>query len=283
MSAILSYFQEEFAGWNLGSEIPFVLIAGPCVVEDERTPFQIAEELVRWTQHYQIPLIFKASYKKANRTHLNSFTGIGDEKALRILAKIREAYQIPVLTDVHSQEEARMSAAYVDVIQIPAFLCRQTELLLAAGKTGKIVNIKKGQFVSGRSMRFAAEKVASTGNTRILLTERGNFFGYNDLVVDFRNLLDMKEIGYPVVLDVTHSVQQPNLTVGYSGGQPRYIEILAKAGVAVGVDALFLETHPDPQNAKSDGPNMLPLHRLPYLLHVTIPIALLVNSLSAKS
>lgn len=244
----------------------FFLMAGPCVIEDSEMAFPIAEAIVKITDQLKIPFIFKASYRKANRSKLNSFTGIGDEKALAILKKVSEVFKIPVVTDIHSPEEAKIAAKYVDVLQIPAFLCRQTELLLAAGETGKVVNIKKGQFLSGDSMQFAVKKVKSTGNNNIMLTERGNMFGYGDMVVDYRNIPEMKNTGVPVILDVTHSLQQPNQSSGVTGGRPELIETIAKAGVAVGVDGIFLETHPDPASAKSDGANMLKLSYLEDLL-----------------
>ena len=244
----------------------FFLMAGPCVIENEKMAYPIVETILKLTEELSIPFIFKASYKKANRSKLDSFMGIGDEKALKILDNIRTTYQIPVVTDIHTAEEARIAANYVDVLQIPAFLCRQTDLLLAAGETGKVINIKKGQFLSGESMQFAVGKVSSTGNENIILTERGNMFGYGDLVVDYRNINAMQKSGFPVVLDVTHSLQQPNQSGGVTGGQPELIGLVAKAGIAVGVDGIFLETHPDPGIALSDGANMLKLELLPELL-----------------
>ena len=244
---------------------PFVLIAGPCVVENERMIFQTAEKVKTICNELNIPYIFKSSYKKANRTSSNSFVGIGDKKALKILSKVRESFQIPVLTDVHTVEEAKIAAEYVDVLQIPAFLCRQTELLLAAGKTNKIINIKKGQFLAPEDMKYAAEKVASTGNKKIMLTERGTTFGYHNLIVDMRSLVIMKELGYPVVMDATHSVQIPSKG-NKSGGQPKFILPLAKAAAAVGIAALFLEVHPNPKSALSDADSQLPLSDLKNLL-----------------
>jgi len=244
----------------------FFLMAGPCVIENEKMAYPIVETILKLTEELSIPFIFKASYKKANRSKLDSFMGIGDEKALRILDNIRATYQVPVVTDIHTAEEARIAANYVDVLQIPAFLCRQTDLLIAAGETGKVINIKKGQFLSGESMQFAVDKVSSTGNENIVLTERGNMFGYGDLVVDYRNINAMQKSGFPVVLDVTHSLQQPNQSGGVTGGQPDLIGLIAKAGIAVGVDGIFLETHPDPGKALSDGANMLRLNLLPELL-----------------
>ena len=250
----------------------FFVMAGPCVIENEIMPFEIAEKIVDITRKLRIPFIFKASYRKANRSKLSSFAGIGDEKGLQILSKIRSDFNIPVVTDIHTTEEANMAAEFVDVLQIPAFLCRQTDLLIAAAKTGKVVNIKKGQFLSAESMIFAVEKVRETGNNNILLTERGTTFGYHDLVVDYRGIPEMQKNNVPVVLDCTHSLQQPNQPVGVTGGRPDLIEIIAKAGVAIGVDGLFIETHPDPKKALSDGANMLPLPDLKSLLEKLIKI-----------
>lgn len=244
----------------------FFLMAGPCVIENEDMPFEIAERLQAVTSSLGINLIFKASYRKANRSKLDSFTGIGDEKGLEILGQIRKKYSLPVVTDVHSAQEAERAAEFVDVIQIPAFLCRQTDLLVAAAKTGKIVNIKKGQFLSAESMRFALDKVLESGNEKVVLTDRGTMFGYQDLIVDFRSIPTMQSFGVPVVMDVTHSLQQPNQSGGVSGGVPQMIETIAKAAVAVGADGLFMETHPEPKNAKSDGANMLPLSEVEPLL-----------------
>ena len=232
---------------------PFFLIAGPCVLEDEEMGFEIARKVMEITSDLGIPYIFKASYKKANRSKLESFSGIGDAIALNALAGIREQLNVPVITDIHTNEEAYMAARHVDILQIPAFLCRQTELLLAAGKTGKVVNIKKGQFLSPSSMEFAVDKVLSTGNKRIMVTERGTTFGYGDLVVDLRGIPQMQEFGVPVVLDVTHSLQQPNQAKGVSGGLPHLIETMACAGIAAGADGLLIETHNDPENAQCDG------------------------------
>lgn len=244
----------------------FFLLAGPCVVEDENSPKAIAEQLLDLTQRLDIPFFFKASYRKANRSRWDSFTGIGDEKALRVLADIHDQLGVPIVTDIHEPHEAALAAEVADILQIPAFLCRQTELLEAAAKTGKTVNIKKGQFLSGESMGFAVEKVRHAGNEKVLLTERGSMFGYQDLVVDFRNIPIMQGFGVPVVLDVTHSLQQPNQSSGVTGGRPEMIGLLAKAGIAAGVDGLFMETHPDPAHAKSDGANMLPLNQVEPLL-----------------
>ncbi len=256
----------------------FFLIAGPCVVESEKVVFSVAEQVMKVADQLKVPYIFKSSYKKANRSKLDSFSGIGDEKALKILDRVRSELQIPVLTDIHSVDEATLSAEYVDILQIPAFLCRQTELLVAAAKTGKVINIKKGQFLAATAMQFAAEKVTSSGNNRVMLTERGTMFGYQDLIVDFRNIAEMQKIGFPVVLDITHSLQQPNQNSGISGGRPEHIESMGLAGIAVGVDGIFMETHPDPSSAKSDGANMLPLHALPELLEKMVRLRSALDS-----
>lgn len=250
----------------------FFLLAGPCVIEGEEMALRIAEHIVKVTDRLGIPYVFKGSYRKANRSRLDSFTGIGDEKALKVLEKVRQTFDIPVMTDIHAAQEAEMAAEYVDVLQIPAFLCRQTDLLVAAARTGKIVNIKKGQFLSPEAMRFAAEKVVEAGNDQVMLTERGTTFGYQDLVVDYRGIPEMQSFGYPVILDVTHSLQRPNQTSGVTGGMPQLIETIAKAGVAVGVDGLFMETHQDPSVAKSDGANMLKLDLLEGLLEKLVRI-----------
>lgn len=242
------------------------LLAGPCAIENEKITLETAEFLTKLTDRLGIPYIYKSSYRKANRTKSSSFTGIGDEKALKLLGKVRSEFGVPTVTDIHESKEAAMAAEYVDVLQIPAFLFRQTELLEAAAKTGKIVNIKKGQFAAAEAMEHAATKVSDAGNDGILLTERGNMFGYGDMVVDYRNLVWMKEMGYPVMMDVTHSLQQPNNGTGVTGGLPQLIEPMAKAAVAVGIDGLFIETHPDPSTALSDGANMLPLHKIEDLL-----------------
>ncbi len=244
----------------------FFLIAGPCVVESEDLCMRIAESLVNLSSHYNIPYIFKASYRKANRTSDESFQGIGDQEALKVLEKIRTHFNIPVLTDVHESSEVKMAADVVDVLQIPAFLSRQTSLLKAAGQTGRVVNIKKGQFMSPESMAFALEKVRSTGNNKAMVTERGSFFGYQDLVVDFRGLIQMQSLGCPVVFDATHSLQKPNQKKGISGGTPEYIIPMARAAIAIGVQGLFVETHPSPEKALSDGENMLPLDQMDNLL-----------------
>ena len=255
----------------------FFLLAGPCVVEDEESPLRIADRLCEITKKLDIPFVFKASYRKANRSRLDSFTGIGDEKALKVLEKVKSTFGVPVVTDIHAAEEAAMAATVADILQIPAFLCRQTDLLVAAAKTGKVVNIKKGQFVSGESMGFAVDKVRQSGNDKVMLTERGSMFGYQDLVVDYRNIPVMQGFGVPVVLDVTHSLQQPNQTSGVTGGKPEMIATLAKAGIAAGADGIFLETHPDPAHAKSDGANMLPLDQVEPLLRRLSVIARSVN------
>ncbi len=250
----------------------FFLLAGPCVIEGEEMALRIAERITAITERLQIPYVFKGSYRKANRSRLDSFMGIGDEKALQILKKVHDTFGIPTVTDIHAADEAAMAAEYVDILQIPAFLCRQTDLLVAAARTGKCVNIKKGQFLSPLAMRFAAEKVAEAGNKEVMLTERGTTFGYQDLVIDYRGIPEMKSFGYPVILDVTHSLQQPNQTSGVTGGMPQLIETVAKAGVAVGADGLFIETHENPAVAKSDGANMLRLDLLEELLEKLVRI-----------
>lgn len=250
----------------------FFLMAGPCVIEGEDMALRIAEKIVDVTSKLGIPYVFKGSYRKANRSRVDSFTGIGDEKALKILRKVSETFSIPTVTDIHETEEAAKAAEYVDVLQIPAFLCRQTDLLVAAAKTGKIVNIKKGQFLSPEAMQFAAQKVVDAGNTNVMLTERGTTFGYTDLIVDYRGIPKMQQFGFPVVMDVTHSLQQPNQTSGVTGGLPQLIGTVAKAAIAVGADGLFIETHPDPAKAKSDGANMLQLDLLEDLLRRLIRI-----------
>lgn len=265
-------------GLKYGDSGNFLLIAGPCVVEGEDIVIEIAEHIVNLSDKYRIPFVFKASYRKANRSKADSFTGIGDIKALEILAKVNKRFDIPVITDIHNPPEAEMAATFVEVLQIPAFLCRQTDLLAAAAKTGKWVNIKKGQFLSGASMRFAVDKVREAGNDNILLTDRGNMFGYQDLVVDFRNIPIMQKTGAPVIVDITHSLQQPNQEKGVSGGNPEMIETLGKAAISVGADGIFLETHPDPSSAKSDGANMLNLSKLERLLTMLTEIRKTINT-----
>lgn len=244
----------------------FFLLAGPCAIEGEEMAMRIAEKVLTITDKLHIPYVFKGSYRKANRSRLDSFTGIGDEKALKILRKVGETFHVPTVTDIHETHEAAMAAEYVDVLQIPAFLCRQTDLLVAAAETGKVVNIKKGQFLSPAAMQFAVQKVQDAGNPQVMITERGTTFGYTDLVVDFRGIPQMRQFGVPVVMDVTHSLQQPNQTSGVTGGLPTLIGTIAKAAIAVGADGLFIETHPDPAQAKSDGANMLRLDLLEELL-----------------
>ena len=244
----------------------FFMIAGPCVVEGEKICLEIAEQAKRISEKYRIPYIFKASYRKANRTSDNSFQGIGDQEALKILEKVRSELEIPVLTDIHECSEVLMAGEVVDVLQIPAFLSRQTELLKAAGRSGKAVNIKKGQFMSPESASFALEKVKTVGNDKVILTERGSFFGYQDLVVDFRNLIEMQTYGCPVVFDATHSLQKPNQAAGVSGGNPRFIIPLARAAMATGIQGIFVETHPNPEKALSDGKNMLAINQLENLV-----------------
>jgi 2-dehydro-3-deoxyphosphooctonate aldolase (KDO 8-P synthase) len=250
----------------------FFVLAGPCVIEGEEIVMQIAERLVKICSTYDIPLVFKGSYKKANRTRIDSFTGIGNEAALAILAKVRDTFNIPVVTDIHTEEEADLAAKYVDVLQIPAFLCRQTDLLVAAAKTGKTVNVKKGQFSSPASMQFAVDKIVQSGNDQVMLTDRGTMFGYQDLVVDYRSIPIMQSFKVPVIMDCTHSLQQPNQTSGVTGGNPQMISTIAKAAIAVGADGLFIETHPDPANAKSDGANMLHLDEFEQLMKQLVAI-----------
>ena len=257
----------------------FFLMAGPCVVEDETMMKTVAETACRITERLKIPYIFKASYRKANRSRLDSFSGIGDEKALKLLGQIRSEFGVPVVTDIHNPEEAAMAAEYVDVLQIPAFLCRQTDLLVAAARTGKVVNIKKGQFLAPEAMTFAAGKIRDAGNPNIMLTDRGTSFGYHDLIVDPRAIPVMKQTGYPVVMDITHSLQQPNQSSGVTGGLPGMIETIARSAIAVGADGLFIETHPNPSVAKSDGANMLALDRLEGLLEKMCRLRAVVDTL----
>ncbi|MCX6261535.1 MAG: 3-deoxy-8-phosphooctulonate synthase [Bacteroidia bacterium] len=256
----------------------FLLIAGPCVVESEDIVFEIADHLVNLSDKFKLPFVFKASYRKANRSKADSFTGIGDSRALEILAKVKKHFAVPVITDIHNPPEAEIAAGYVDILQIPAFLCRQTDLLVAAAKTGKWVNIKKGQFLSGASMKFAVDKVRESGNDRIMLTDRGNMFGYQDLVVDFRNIPIMQRTGVPVIMDITHSLQQPNQEKGVSGGNPEMIETIGKAAISVGADGIFIETHPDPASAKSDGANMLNLSKMERLLIMLTKLRKTINT-----
>lgn len=257
----------------------FFLLAGPCVIEGEQMALEIAEKVVKVTSELNIPYVFKGSYRKANRSRIDSFTGIGDENALKILRKVKETFNIPVVTDIHTNEEAEMAAEYVDILQIPAFLCRQTELLVAAAKTGKMVNIKKGQFLSPEAMSFAVQKVIDAGNPQVAITERGTTFGYQDLIVDYRGIPEMQKNNCPVILDVTHSLQQPNQSAGITGGRPDLIETVARAGIAVGVDGIFIETHQNPAVAKSDGANMLQLDKLPELLRNLTAIRNTINTL----
>jgi len=244
----------------------FFLIAGPCVVESEELVMEVGEKVSAICSHLGIPYVFKSSYRKANRTSSSSFTGIGDEEAMKLVQKTGKKYKVPTTSDIHAHDEAAVAAKYFDILQIPAFLCRQTDLLVAAAETGKIVNVKKGQFLSGPSMKFAVEKIRQAGNNKVILTERGNTFGYQDLVVDYRNIPWMKEHGTPVVMDCTHSLQQPNQTSGVTGGNPQLIGTISKAAIAAGADGLFIETHPNPSVAKSDGANMLKLDLLEGLL-----------------
>ncbi len=250
----------------------FFLMAGPCVIENKEMPFEICEKLIEITNKLNIKLIFKASYRKANRSSIDSFTGIGDIEALEVLKKVRDKYNVPVVTDIHSAEEAIIAAHYVDIIQIPAFLCRQTDILLAAAETGKIVNVKKGQFLSAESMKYVVEKIRTSGNNQVMLTDRGTMFGYQDLIVDFRSIPTMQENNLPVIMDITHSLQQPNQVSGVSGGLPKMIETIAKAAIAVGADGIFMETHPNPKVAKSDGKNMISLDRVEDLLTKLVKI-----------
>lgn len=266
-----NYLKDLFANQSY-NEKNFFLIAGPCVVESEELVLEVAEKVSTICKNLGIPYIFKASYRKANRTSGSSFTGLGDEQALKLIDKVRKTYQLPATSDIHAHEEAAMAAPYLDMLQIPAFLCRQTDLLLAAAETGKIVNVKKGQFLSGPSMKFAVEKIQKAGNNKVMLIERGNTFGYQDLVVDYRNITWMKELNVPVIMDCTHSLQQPNQTSGVTGGNPQLIGTIAKAAIATGADGLFIETHPNPSAAKSDGANMLRLDLLENLLQQLITI-----------
>jgi 2-dehydro-3-deoxyphosphooctonate aldolase (KDO 8-P synthase) len=265
------YLQDIFATQQYNKN-NFFLIAGPCVVESEEIVMEIAEKISAICKNLEIAYVFKASYRKANRTSAASFTGLGDENGLALIKKVGQQFNIPTTSDIHAHDEAAEAAKYVDILQIPAFLCRQTDLLLAAAATNKIVNVKKGQFLSGPSMKFAAEKIQNAGNQKIILTERGNTFGYQDMVVDYRNIPLMQAHGTPVVMDCTHSLQQPNQLSGVTGGNPLMIETIAKAAIATGADGLFIETHPNPAIAKSDGANMLPLHLLQPLLEKLIKV-----------
>jgi len=256
----------------------FFLLAGPCAIEGEDMAMRIAEKVVRITDDLKIPYVFKGSFKKANRSRIDSFTGIGDEKALRILNKVNEAFDVPTVTDIHEVEDAYKAAEYVDVLQIPAFLVRQTDLVVAAAKTDKVVNLKKGQFMSPESMQHAVKKVHDSGNKKAWITDRGTMFGYQDMIVDFRGIPTMRQFA-PTVLDVTHSLQQPNQTSGVTGGRPDMIETISRAGIATGVDGLFMETHFDPANAKSDGANMLHIDHLEGLLRNLVTIRKTINNL----
>ena len=257
----------------------FFLLAGPCVIEGEKMALEIAEKAVELTSRLDIPYVFKGSYRKANRSRIDSFTGIGDIEALKILRKVGETFGIPTVTDIHTEPEAAMAAEYVDMLQIPAFLCRQTTLLVAAAETGKMVNIKKGQFLSPGAMEHAVRKVRDAGNPNEAVTERGTTFGYQDLIVDYRGIPEMRRNGCPVILDVTHSLQQPNQTAGVTGGRPDMIETVARAGIAVGCDGIFIETHQNPAQAKSDGANMLRLDLLPDLLEKLTVMRMAVNAI----
>lgn len=250
----------------------FFLIAGPCVVESEELVMEVADKVSGICKRLEIPYVFKASYRKANRTSASSFTGIGDDNGLSLIKKVGDTFHRPTTSDIHAHEEAAMAAQYIDILQIPAFLCRQTDLLIAAAETGKIVNVKKGQFLSGPSMKFAVDKIQKAGNEKVMLTERGNTFGYQDLVVDYRNIPWMQENKVPVIMDCTHSLQQPNQTSGVTGGNPQLIGTISKAAIATGADGLFIETHPDPSKAKSDGANMLRLDLLEPLLEKLVKL-----------
>lgn len=272
---------KDIPGIRFAGSGNFLLIAGPCVVEGKEITMETAGHIAELSVKYRIPFVFKASYRKANRSKVDSFAGIGDIRALEILAGVREKYGVPVITDIHNPEEASLAAQYTDILQIPAFLCRQTDLLAAAAATGKWVNIKKGQFLSGTSMKFAVDKVASAGNDNIMVTDRGNMFGYQDIVVDFRNIPVMKKTGVPVIMDITHSLQQPNQDSGVSGGNPEMIETIGRAAVSVGADGIFIETHPDPSKAMSDGANMLRLSDLEGLLSRLAALRKTVNGFNS--
>lgn len=257
----------------------FFLIAGSCVIESREMCFGIAEKVIAITDKLKIPYIYKSSYKKANRSKHDSFTGIGDKAGLEVLRDLRKELNIPVLTDIHSPEEAYFASQYVDILQIPAFLCRQTDLLVAAAKTGKVVNVKKGQFLAPDSMKFVAEKIVQSGNPHVMITDRGTMFGYHDLMIDFRGIPEMRKFGYPVIMDITHSLQQPNQQTGVAGGRPDMIETIARAAIAVGADGLFIETHPEPMIAKSDGANMLRLDLLEGILDKLVKLKAVVNQM----
>ena len=257
----------------------FFLFAGPCAIEGEEMALLIAEKVLEVASRLNIPYVFKGSYRKANRSRLDSFTGIGDEKALTILRKVGDTFKIPVVTDIHTPQEAEIAAQYVDVLQIPAFLCRQTELLVAAAHTGKMVNIKKGQFLSPEAMRFAVQKVKDSGNGQVAITERGSTFGYQDLIVDYRGIPVMKQYA-PVIMDITHSLQQPNQAAGVTGGRPELIETVARAAIATGADGIFIETHPNPALAKSDGANMLQLDLIDGLLSRLTKLKMTINDIN---
>lgn len=273
--SITKYLQSSATG-------NFFLLAGPCVIEGEAMAIDIAGKVAEITRRLNIPYVFKGSYRKANRSRLDSFTGIGDLKALEILHKVGQTFSIPVVTDIHTAEEAAIAAEYADILQIPAFLCRQTDLLVAAARTGRMVNIKKGQFLSPEAMRFAVEKVRDAGNPSVAITERGTTFGYHDLIVDYRGIPEMQRNGCPVILDVTHSLQQPNQSAGVTGGKPELIETVARAGIAVGVDGIFIETHQNPAVAKSDGANMLRLDKMETLLEHLTTLRMAVNEINRK-
>ena len=273
--SITKYLQSSATG-------NFFLLAGPCVIEGEAMAIDIAGKVAEITRRLNIPYVFKGSYRKANRSRLDSFTGIGDLKALEILHKVGQTFSIPVVTDIHTAEEAAIAAEYADILQIPAFLCRQTDLLVAAARTGRMVNIKKGQFLSPEAMRFAVEKVRDAGNPSVAITERGTTFGYQDLIVDYRGIPEMQRNSCPVILDVTHSLQQPNQSAGVTGGKPELIETVARAGIAVGVDGIFIETHQNPAVAKSDGANMLRLDKMETLLEHLTTLRMAVNEINRK-
>jgi 2-dehydro-3-deoxyphosphooctonate aldolase (KDO 8-P synthase) len=270
------YLEDLFSGQSYDSS-SFFLLAGPCVVENEELVMEVAAKCAGICKNLGIPYIFKASYRKANRTSGSSFTGLGDETALKLLGKVKKAYSLPVVSDIHAHEEAAMAAEYVDVLQIPAFLCRQTDLLVAAAQTNKIVNVKKGQFVSGEAMKFAVDKIKKAGNNKVMLTERGTTFGYQDLVVDYRNIPAMQAHKVPVVMDVTHALQQPNQVSGVTGGNPQLIGTIAKAAIAAGANGIFIETHPNPSKALSDGANMLQLDLLEGVLQQLVELRKVVS------